>query len=97
MGTEELEREGRGETPDFKALVLDRTLVLHCHRDRMHSGGSPNSGVQPLDLGSTFLLDSKGIEMWGGPVGWSKGRTLQTTPLEEERQVVMCDTVQLGF
>lgn len=35
----------------FKALVLDRTLVLHRHRDRMHSGASPNSGVQPVDLG----------------------------------------------
>lgn len=35
----------------FKALVLDRTLVLHRHRDRMHSGGSLNSGVRPVDLG----------------------------------------------
>lgn len=34
-----------------KALVLDRTLVLLRHRDRMHSGASPDSGVQPVDLG----------------------------------------------
>lgn len=80
----------------FKALVSDRTLVLQHHSDRKHSGASSDSGIQPVDLGSVSLLDSKGTGVWevaSGGLGTTYFK--QHSWKRSGKFVVISDTVQL--